>query len=193
MKRADEGRHLRRDHAAPRASRALSGSCSRPQFVATFGGGEANVAVALAASGCRARYVTVLPENNPIADAAIARAARLRRRYLRASCAARAAWASTSSRPAPTSAPRRWSTTATAAPSRSPSPATSTGRRVFDGAGWFHITGITPGAQRIGRRACARGGRGRPRRRPDRLAATSTTARTSGSTARAPARSCRSW
>src|SRR5947208_3515621 len=39
-----------------------------PQFVATFGGGEANVAVALAQFGVDARYVTVLP-SNPIADA----------------------------------------------------------------------------------------------------------------------------
>jgi len=42
-----------------------------PQFVATFGGGEANVAVALAGFGAPARYVTVLPPNNPIADAVI--------------------------------------------------------------------------------------------------------------------------
>jgi len=42
-----------------------------PQFVATFGGGEANVAVALAALGIESSYVTVLPEKNPIADATI--------------------------------------------------------------------------------------------------------------------------
>src|ERR1700732_2143194 len=40
-----------------------------PRFVATFGGGEANVAVALAGFGNPARYVTVLPSANPIADA----------------------------------------------------------------------------------------------------------------------------
>src|ERR1700691_3375229 len=43
-----------------------------PQFVATFGGGEANVAVALAGFGLPAKFLTVLPGNNPIADAAIA-------------------------------------------------------------------------------------------------------------------------
>ncbi len=43
-----------------------------PQFVATFGGGEANVAVAVAGFGLPARYITVLPPNNPIADAFIA-------------------------------------------------------------------------------------------------------------------------
>jgi 2-dehydro-3-deoxygluconokinase len=40
-----------------------------PQFVATFGGGEANVAVALAQLGASSRFLTVLPENNPIVDA----------------------------------------------------------------------------------------------------------------------------
>ncbi len=42
-----------------------------PQFVATFGGGEANVAVTVAGFGLEASYVTVLPEN-PIADAIVA-------------------------------------------------------------------------------------------------------------------------
>ena len=46
------------------------------QLVATFGGAEANVAVALAAFGMPSSYVTALPENNPLADAA---AAELRR------------------------------------------------------------------------------------------------------------------
>ena len=41
-----------------------------PQLAATFGGAEANVAVALASFGMPAVFVTVLPEN-PIADAAI--------------------------------------------------------------------------------------------------------------------------
>jgi len=40
-----------------------------PQFVATFGGGEANVSVAVAQFGLPARFVTVLPPNNPIVDA----------------------------------------------------------------------------------------------------------------------------
>jgi 2-dehydro-3-deoxygluconokinase len=42
-----------------------------PRLVATFGGGEANVAVALAGFGNPARYVTVLPTANPIADALV--------------------------------------------------------------------------------------------------------------------------
>jgi 2-dehydro-3-deoxygluconokinase len=40
-----------------------------PQFIATFGGGEANVAVAVSGFGHPARYVTVLPGGNPITDA----------------------------------------------------------------------------------------------------------------------------
>ena len=43
-----------------------------PYFQATFGGGEANVAVSLAGFGLQAAFVTVLPAANPIADAAIA-------------------------------------------------------------------------------------------------------------------------
>ncbi len=40
-------------------------------FVATFGGGEANVAVAVQTLGWPASFVTVLPQANPIADALI--------------------------------------------------------------------------------------------------------------------------
>jgi 2-dehydro-3-deoxygluconokinase len=40
-----------------------------PQFLASFGGGEANVAVALAQFGVSSRFITVLPESNAIADA----------------------------------------------------------------------------------------------------------------------------
>ena len=41
------------------------------RFVATFGGGEANVAVALAQLGLPAAFVTVLPDKNPVADAVV--------------------------------------------------------------------------------------------------------------------------
>src|SRR4029077_17901199 len=43
-----------------------------PELMATFGGGEANVSVSLAGFGLPVSFVTVLPEQNPIADAAIA-------------------------------------------------------------------------------------------------------------------------
>lgn len=42
-----------------------------PAFVATFGGGEANVAVSIAQLGGQSRFITVLPQANPIADACI--------------------------------------------------------------------------------------------------------------------------
>lgn len=42
-----------------------------PQFVATWGGGEANVAVSAAQFGAKTRFITVLPAANPIADAFI--------------------------------------------------------------------------------------------------------------------------
>src|SRR5262252_9618019 len=53
--------------ASPGAERFLQS----PRFEATFGGGEANVAIALASFGMDAIYVTALPDKNPIADAAI--------------------------------------------------------------------------------------------------------------------------
>lgn len=42
-----------------------------PMLEATFGGGEANVAVSLANYGMEAEFCTVLPENNAVADACI--------------------------------------------------------------------------------------------------------------------------
>ena len=42
-----------------------------PQFAATFGGGEANVAVSLAQFGAAARYITALPEKNALAEGVI--------------------------------------------------------------------------------------------------------------------------
>ncbi len=40
-----------------------------PHFLASFGGGEANVAVSLAQFGAAARFITVLPQANSLADA----------------------------------------------------------------------------------------------------------------------------
>lgn len=42
-----------------------------PQLVATWGGGEANVAVSIAQLGGQSRYITVLPDANPLADSCI--------------------------------------------------------------------------------------------------------------------------
>ena len=114
-----------------------------PMLEATFGGGEANVAVSLANYGEDAAFLTVLPDN-AIADACKAELRRFDVDIQAHRHAARAAWASTISRAARTSARARSSTTVPIPPSRWPSPAISTGTRRSTGVEWFHITGITP-------------------------------------------------
>jgi len=113
-----------------------------PRFDATFGGGEANVAVALATFGLPAAYVTALPDN-PIGDAAVGELRRfgvdtskiVRRKgrvgiyYLEAGANQRASKVVYD---------RDHSAIALAKPGE------FDWDRIFDGAGWFHITGITP-------------------------------------------------
>ncbi|HEY4364994.1 MAG TPA: sugar kinase [Bryobacteraceae bacterium] len=114
-----------------------------PQFVATFGGGEANAAVALASLGVPASYVTVLPEKNPVADAAIAE---LRRFGVGTSHIVRGPGrmgiyfleAGANQRPSKVVYDRDASAIALA------KPGTIAWDAVFQGAAWFHITGITP-------------------------------------------------
>jgi 2-dehydro-3-deoxygluconokinase len=114
-----------------------------PQFVATFGGGEANVAVALAQFGMPATYVTALPDANPVADAAIAE---LRRFGVDTSHILRSKGrvgiyyleGGANQRPSKVVYDRANSSIALAKPGDIEWDA------VFEGAGWFHITGITP-------------------------------------------------
>jgi len=114
-----------------------------PQFVATFGGGEANVAVALAQFGLPASYVTALPSANPIADAAIAE---LRRFGVDTSHIVRTKGrlgvyyleGGANQRPSKVVYDRANSAIALA------KPGDIDWNAVFEGAGWFHITGITP-------------------------------------------------
>ena len=114
-----------------------------PQFVATFGGGEANVAVAAASFGLPSRYITVLPENNPIADAAIGE---LRRFNVDTSRIVRAKGrvgiyyleAGANQRASKVVYDRANSAIAIA------KPGDIDWDKAFEGAGWFHITGITP-------------------------------------------------
>src|SRR5882672_7434119 len=114
-----------------------------PQFVATFGGGEANVAVALAGFGWPAAYVTVLPPNQPIADAAIGE---LRRFAVDTSRIVRAKGrmgvyyveAGANQRASKVVYDRDNSAIALA------KPGDIDWDSILDGAGWFHITGITP-------------------------------------------------
>ena len=117
-----------------------------PQFLATFGGAEANVAVALASFGQHASFVTVLPAN-AIADAAVAE---LRRFGVDTSQIVRATGrvgvyyleAGANQRPSRIVYDRDRSAIALA------KPGDISWQAVFEGATslpmWFHISGITP-------------------------------------------------
>jgi 2-dehydro-3-deoxygluconokinase len=113
------------------------------QFVATFGGGEANVAVALAGFGLPARYVTVLPENNPIADAFLGELGRFNvdpSAIVRGPGRMGIYFVETGAnqRPSKVVYDRERSAIAIA------QPGAIDWDKALDGAGWFHITGITP-------------------------------------------------
>jgi 2-dehydro-3-deoxygluconokinase len=112
-----------------------------PELVATFGGGEANVAVAIAGFGLPARFITVLPEKHPGADAAIRELrglgvdtsqivrgeGRMGVYYLEAGA---------NQRPSSVTYDRDRSAIALAN--------SIDWEKAFAGANWFHITGITP-------------------------------------------------
>ncbi|MCZ2150712.1 MAG: sugar kinase [Bryobacterales bacterium] len=114
-----------------------------PQFVATFGGGEANVAVALGGFGYPARYVTVLPPGNPISDAFIGE---MRRFGVDTSQIVRGKGRfgiyfvepGANQRPSKVVYDREFSSISLA------KPGDIDWNKAFDGAGWFHVTGITP-------------------------------------------------
>jgi 2-dehydro-3-deoxygluconokinase len=113
-----------------------------PNLHATFGGGEANVAVSLATFGVEAALVTALPEG-PIGDAAIAE---LRRHGVDTSQIIRSGervgiyFLETGSddRPSLVVYDRAHSAISEAGPGSFDWDA------VFDGADWFHVSGITP-------------------------------------------------
>ena len=121
-----------------------------PSLVATFGGGEANAAVSLAQFGLDSWYVTRLP-NNPIGDAAI--------RALRAEGVRTEAIVRGGDRVgiyfAESGASQRGSVVvydrARSAISEM-EPGTIEWAPIFNGAAWFHVTGITPA---LGPRAAA--------------------------------------
>ena len=114
-----------------------------PQFVATFGGGEANVAVALAGFGAPARYVTVLPPNHPVADAVVAQ---LRSFGVDTSQIVRGKGrmgvyyveAGANQRPSKVVYDRDYAAIALAKPGN------INWDQALAEAGWFHVTGITP-------------------------------------------------
>ena len=114
-----------------------------PQLVASFGGGEANVAVALAGFGNPARYATVLPDSNPIADALLGELRRMgvdETHVLRAKGRMGVYFveAGANQRPSKVVYDRENSAIALA------KPGDVDWARVFEGGTWFHITGITP-------------------------------------------------
>jgi 2-dehydro-3-deoxygluconokinase len=115
-----------------------------PQFVATFGGAEANVAVALASFGLPSAYVTVLPDKNPIADATIAELRRMdvdTSRIVRSKAGRVGIYyleAGANQRASKVVYDRGQSAIALA------KPGDIDWDRAFQDAGWFHITGITP-------------------------------------------------
>lgn len=113
-----------------------------PTLHATFGGGEANVAVSLAHFGLESHYVTRLP-SNAIGEAAL-RA--LRAEGVRVDHVLRGgdrvgmyfAETGASQRPSTVIYDRRHSAVSEL------QPGTVDWAKVFDGAAWFHCTGITP-------------------------------------------------
>jgi 2-dehydro-3-deoxygluconokinase len=113
-----------------------------PLLEATFGGGEANVAVGLARFGLNVAYVSVIP-NNSIGDACIGE---LRRQGVDTSLIVRKGnrlgiyflEAGANQRPSKVIYDRSHSAIAEA------SSGDINWDKVFDGVSWFHITGITP-------------------------------------------------
>lgn len=116
-----------------------------PELDATFGGGEANVAVSLAGFGLPVSFVTVLPEN-PIADAAIGD---LRKHGVDTSRIVRGPGrlgiyfleVGANQRPSKVVYDRDGSSIAIARQG------SIDWDRTFAGAGWFHVTGIYTCAQ----------------------------------------------
>jgi len=113
-----------------------------PLLEATFGGGEANVAVGLARFGLNVAYVSVVP-NNSIGDACIGE---LRRQGIDTSLIVRKGNRlgiyflenGANQRPSKVVYDRSHSAIAEV------KPGDINWDRVFDGANWFHISGITP-------------------------------------------------
>lgn len=124
-----------------------------PAFEATFGGGEANVAVSLSRFGVSAAFVSKLPKN-AIGDAAIGE---LRRHGVDVSRLVRGGdrvgiyycEKGASQRASKVVYDRRGSAIAESKPSDFDWPA------IFSGAEWFHFTGITPALSPACAAACA--------------------------------------
>ena len=116
--------------------------CQSPLLEATFGGGEANVAVGLAQFGLNVAYISVIP-NNPIGDACLRE---LRKQDVDTSLIVRRGnrlgiyflEAGANQRPSKVVYDRSHSAIAETEPGE------INWDRMFGGASWFHISGITP-------------------------------------------------
>jgi 2-dehydro-3-deoxygluconokinase len=114
-----------------------------PQLTASFGGSEANVAIALSCLGTPAAFATILPDDNPVADAALGE---LRRFGVETSAVFRGEGRmgicyiepGANQRPSRVTYDRASSAIALARAGD------IDWRRVFDGRSWFHISGVTP-------------------------------------------------
>jgi len=114
-----------------------------PSFGATFGGGEANVTVALAGFGLASAFVTVLPENNALADAVIAELRGFEvdtSRILRGKGRLGIYFVEmgANQRPSKVIYDREYSAIALAKPGE------IRWDTALEDASWFHVTGITP-------------------------------------------------
>jgi len=105
-----------------------------PLLEATFGGGEANVAVGLAQFGLNVAYISVIP-NNSIGDACLGE---LRRQAVDTTLIVRKGDRLANQRPSKVIYDRSHSAIAEA------KPGDIDWDKVFDRVAWFHISGITP-------------------------------------------------
>ena len=113
-----------------------------PSFEATFGGGEANVAVALANYGLSAGFISALPEND-IGESAVRELQRfgVETTHIRRSGDRVGIYyleAGANQRPSKVVYDRAGSSICEA------QPGDFDWQKIFDGAKWLHITGITP-------------------------------------------------
>lgn len=114
-----------------------------PMFQATFGGGEANVAVSIAQLGAKSRFLTVLPEANAIAEGLTGDLRRFgvdvdRVVYGPGRMGLYFVEAGANQRPSKVLYDRQGSAIALA------KPGSINWKTALEGATWFHITGITP-------------------------------------------------
>jgi 2-dehydro-3-deoxygluconokinase len=114
-----------------------------PRFDASFGGGEANVAVSLAQFGTMSRFITVLPEANPVAEAFIGELRRFgvdHGQIVRGRGRMGVYYLETGAnqRPSRVIYDRDYSAIAVA------KPGAIDWNRALEGVTWFHTTGITP-------------------------------------------------